>query len=206
MRIGRESDRLQKDSDAIDNIPLSTFPQPDDLSKLDTKDSYASISSSQDEAPFVPTIKSTRKWRTGVLICATCALVVFLINLVATIWTLTTHGIGLDGRQILFEGNCEAARKLNSGIHLLINVLSTILLSSSNYCMQCLSAATRQEINEAHAKGVWLDVGVPSFRNLRRIKRKRIVLWWLLGVSSLPLHLLFVCTALIFKGKTQRTK
>lgn len=79
---------------------------------------------------------------------------------------------------------------MNSYLHFAINLLSTILLSSSNYCMQCLSAPTRKEVNTAHAKGVWLDIGIPSMRNLRYIDRRRVILWGLLGLSSLPLHLL----------------
>lgn len=57
--------------------------------------------------------------------------------------------------------------------------------------MQCLSSPTRSEIDKAHGQGVWLDVGVPSVRNLRRLSTTRIVLWWLLAVSSVPLHLLY---------------
>lgn len=94
------------------------------------------------------------------------------------------------------EGNTNAVRgkpfdrpQIKTGLHLLINALSTILLNSSNYCMQCFSAPTRKELDKAHSKGKWLDTGVMSTRNLRHIATKRVVLWWLLGVSSLPLHL-----------------
>lgn len=38
---------------------------------------------------------------------------------------------------------------------------------------------------------IWLDIGVPSLRNLRRISTRRVVLWWLLALSSIPLHLLY---------------
>ncbi|KAH7392189.1 hypothetical protein DE146DRAFT_661877 [Phaeosphaeria sp. MPI-PUGE-AT-0046c] len=57
--------------------------------------------------------------------------------------------------------------------------------------MQCMTAPTRGEVDRAHAARRWLDIGVPSFRNLRRIGRDRLVLWLLLGLSSLPLHLLY---------------
>lgn len=57
--------------------------------------------------------------------------------------------------------------------------------------MQCLSSPTRNEIDNAHAQGVWLDVGVPSLRNLRRLSTTRVVLWYLLAISSIPLHLLY---------------
>jgi hypothetical protein len=116
--------------------------------------------------------------------------VVFLINLVITIWGSWNPKSGGDAG-ILYTGDCEKVRQLNVGIHVLINILSTVLLSGSNYCMQCLSAPTRKEIDEAHAKGVWLDVGIPSVRNLDMIKTQRFVLWLLLGFSSLPLHLFY---------------
>lgn len=100
-------------------------------------------------------------WRFGAINCAMSASVVFLINLIVTIWG------SVHSRQkgnVLYDGDCERVRQLNTGIHFLINTLSTILLSSSNYSMQCLSAPTRKEIDEAHAKRIWLDIGVPSIR------------------------------------------
>lgn len=57
--------------------------------------------------------------------------------------------------------------------------------------MQCLSAPTRKEIDRAHARGVWLDIGIPSVRNLRYISKRRVLIWALLGLSSLPLHLFY---------------
>jgi hypothetical protein len=75
-------------------------------------------------------------------------------------------------------------------IHLLINILSSLLLAASNYAMQCLSAPTRRDIEKHHSKGWWLDIGVPSFHNLRVIPWNRSVPWYLLMISSLPLHLL----------------
>ena len=76
-------------------------------------------------------------------------------------------------------------------MHVAINVLSTLLLGASNYSMQCLSSPTRREVDKAHSQGIWLDIGVPSVRNLRKLSTTRIVLWWLLAISSIPLHLLY---------------
>ncbi|KAF2463992.1 uncharacterized protein BDR25DRAFT_195847, partial [Lindgomyces ingoldianus] len=129
-------------------------------------------------------------WKFSVFACAISTLLVFAVNLAATIWAISRHGFGgAEGRQTLYEGNCVTAGKLNTGIHFVINTLSTILLGSSNYCMQCLSAPTRKEVDIAHSKRKWLDIGVLSTRNLRGIATKRVVFWWLLGISSLPLHL-----------------
>lgn len=76
-------------------------------------------------------------------------------------------------------------------LHLVINALSTLLLSASNYAMQCLSSLTRKEVEKGHRHYIWLDIDVPSVRNLRRISRGRATFWWLLGIPGIPLHLLY---------------
>lgn len=131
-----------------------------------------------------------RGYHIGVTLCAGLTGTVFLINLTLTIWALKTSGLNQDFG-IIQRGNCHHTRKLNLWLHLVINVLSTSLLSASNYCMQCLSSPTRQDIDKAHAQNKWLDIGVPSVRNLRGITWKRIILWCLLAVTSLPLHLMY---------------
>jgi hypothetical protein len=125
-------------------------------------------------------------WRFGALNFAVWSSVVFLVNLSLAIWATTKE------KNIFFEGNCDTVKRLNTGLHLLINVFSTVLLAGSNYCMQCMSAPTRSDIDHAHRlkPKSFLDIGVPSMRNLTKISRRRVVLWCLLGLSSLPLHLL----------------
>lgn len=82
-------------------------------------------------------------------------------------------------------------RAIDSGLHLIVNILSTILVTGSSYCMQILSAPTRSEINRAHLRGSWLDIGVFSFRNLTHIRKWRTVVWYLLAMSSTSLHLFY---------------
>ncbi|KAI9801518.1 MAG: hypothetical protein M1833_002750 [Piccolia ochrophora] len=96
------------------------------------------------------------------------------------------HGVGT-----LMEGDCDVVKRLDIWIHLLLNILSAMLLGASNYCMQRLSAPTRAELDRAHAKFVWLNVGIPSVKNLLHISRYRVFLWSLLGISSIPLHLMY---------------
>ncbi|KAI8722701.1 hypothetical protein NCS52_00414600 [Fusarium sp. LHS14.1] len=57
--------------------------------------------------------------------------------------------------------------------------------------MQCLTAPTRKDLQKAHNKGIWLDVGVQSIRNLKTIKGYRAFLWLLIAISSIPIHLLY---------------
>ena len=129
-------------------------------------------------------------YRFGMHICAGSAGTAVLINLTLTIWAWKSFGVH-DGFGTIQHGQCARTRKLSLWFHFAINVFGTALLSASNYIMQCLSFSTRQDIDKAHARNQWLDIGVPSIRNLRRITRNRIVLWWLLAFSSLPLHLMY---------------
>ena len=124
----------------------------------------------------------------GVMCCAWTSAVVLVINLTATIWGIKKFGI-LDGLGTLRVGDCNSTSRLGFWLHLIINGLSTLLLGASNYSMQCLSSPTRSEIDRAHRNCTWLDIGIPSVKNLRRISWSRIVLWWALAISSIPLHL-----------------
>ena len=123
-------------------------------------------------------------------VVGTTAVCIFNIVITAYVvaggWEAPQGGFGA-----LYQGSCETSRSLNVWIHLLVNALSTLLLGASNYCMQVLSAPTRDELVRAHAEQLWLHIGVPSLRNLRYIARDRAYLWFALFLSSVPLHLLF---------------
>ena len=135
-------------------------------------------------------LKKLEGYHFGVLCCAVITAVVFIINLVLTIWAVSTSGVQ-NGLGTLQDGSCKKITTLTFWAHLAINVLSTLLLGASNYSMQCLSSPTRREVDKAHGKGIWLDIGVPSVRNLRHLSIARVTLWWLLAISSIPLHLLY---------------
>lgn len=117
------------------------------------------------------------------------SVLVLIANLILTILPIskgsTTNGIGT-----IYEGDCGSIRKWNTVLHLGINILSTILLSASNFCMQLLVAPIRSEIDRAHGEQAWMDIGIPSLRNLGYINWKRKVVWVLLALSSGTLHLL----------------
>ena len=135
-------------------------------------------------------LKQLEGYRFGILCCVVLSGVVLVVNVTTTIWAVSNFRVQ-NGLGILQDGSCKRTRTLSTWIHLLINILSTLLQGASNYSMQCLSSPTRSEIDKAHNHGIWLDIGVPSVRNLRRLSMTRIILWWLLAVSSLPLHLLY---------------
>jgi hypothetical protein len=129
------------------------------------------------------------KWRRAILLGAFFCSLSLGANIAGAV-VANRSGVGKNGgRRTIFQGNCGHARELNTYIHLGINLLSTILFASSNYAMQCLSAPTRTEVDVAHTKRKWLDIGVLSFRNLTRIDPCRVLVWLLFVMSSLPLHL-----------------
>ncbi|RSL62691.1 hypothetical protein CEP53_004706 [Fusarium sp. AF-6] len=136
-------------------------------------------------------IASSRKrkfqsgWRFGLFAGATSCTVVFIVNLFALIWAVTRDKKNWVGQPILQEGPCSDMRFLNAGLHLIINALSSVLLAASNYGMQCISAPTRADVDKAHFKGGWLDIGVPSVHNLRHLPAKRVILYNSVVFSSL---------------------
>jgi hypothetical protein len=138
---------------------------------------------------------SSDAWKRGVQGCAAASIIVLALNASFLTWGLLRHGSDAfmsssAGSRTFYTGSCNKTRLLNTSIHLIINVLSTIILGASNYCMQCLSAPTREELDKIHRKKRWLDIGVLSVRNLLKTSKRRTLLWLLLGISSVPLHLL----------------
>lgn len=127
-------------------------------------------------------------WRRGILLGCISAFTVLVLNL--TITAIAARSPHHSGRATLFRGKCDTVGRANAVVHFFINIMSTVLLAASNYGMQCLCAPTRAEIDTFHLEGVWLDIGVMSFRNIRRIHWVKRLLWFILGLSSLPLHFL----------------
>ena len=126
----------------------------------------------------------------GFLVSCIVVGICLLFNMAFTIYAaMVDHAPG--GIGTLYNGNCDKAKSMDLWLHVGLNILGTALVGASNYNMQCLSSPTRDEIDLAHSRGTWLDIGVPSIRNLRYIHWKRTTLWLLLGISTLPLHLLW---------------
>jgi hypothetical protein len=122
--------------------------------------------------------------------CFATAFLVFITNLTLTLWAWISIGIEGDGVSTLFQGDCTMAKNLDTSLHVLINILSTLLLGASNMGLQLVAAPTRAEIAAAHSKGAWLDIGVPSYRNLRSVSKGSVIIWCCLAISSIPVHFL----------------
>lgn len=114
--------------------------------------------------------------------------IVLLINIVWTIVASYTYG-SQNGIGTIFTGDCGKSQLLNVYLHIAINILSTLLLGISNYCMQLISAPSREEIDRAHARKTWVDVGVPSARNVWKLNLSKKIIWCGFAITSATLHL-----------------
>lgn len=105
-------------------------------------------------------------------------LLAFLI-LAAAIVCLILAATGakmLGGESELKTGTCASVTRVNQGIHGAVNVLGFVLVAGGNYVFQVLSSPTRADVDASHAKRRWMDIGIPSLRNLRGISLARAVL------------------------------
>jgi hypothetical protein len=125
-------------------------------------------------------------WRSGIAGFTILASIVLILNISTLIWTATHLDDGYYAT--LAVGSYESILNLLGRVHFGINILSTALLAGSNYCMQCLSSPTRAEIDAAHARGSYLNIGTLSWRNILASRKRRICLLSLLTLSSVVIH------------------
>lgn len=102
----------------------------------------------------------------NILLAVACAITLLICLLVS----MSHDNSSLYGSTMMFLGSCSEAGRINMALHLLLNLLSSLVFASSNYFMQILNAPSRQEIDKAHLQLQSLDLGVPSLKNLRYSK------------------------------------
>jgi hypothetical protein len=146
--------------------------------------------------PRNPRAKTWRTWKSRrevvLWTCFSTIFAVFLINVVvlSISWFLRNDKTQDTYIRSVYIGDCNTVKRAGTVAHLVINLLSTLMLGASNLCMQLIASPSRKDIDRAHARSVWLDIGVPSLRNLRHIPRWRWAIWCVLAISSLPIHFL----------------
>lgn len=136
-------------------------------------------------------VPGRRGWRFGLYAGLYASIAVLLSNITLLFVAIFAQDGVINGIGTIAKGDMGKITRLSTAYHVFINILSTILLTSSNYAMQIICAPTRNEIDRAHGNGNWLEIGIMSLRNLRRIDRKRVLLWAILAFTSAPLHLFY---------------
>lgn len=114
---------------------------------------------------------------------------VLLANICLTIYGSVRYpSSGAVG--LIYEGSCDEVNTLSLWLHVLISVLSLLMLSASDYCMQLQVSPTRADVDKAHEKGDWIDVGLHTLRNVRYVGAWRRASWAILALTSIPINVL----------------
>lgn len=73
-------------------------------------------------------------WQSTLYLGSIASLMVLLFNTCFAVWAATKHtGSGSTG--VIFAGQCQKARNINTALHLVINILATLVLAASSYGM-----------------------------------------------------------------------
>ncbi|KAJ7934369.1 hypothetical protein B0H13DRAFT_1591673 [Mycena leptocephala] len=119
---------------------------------------------------------------------------VLVANVAGTAWAVVAFPPDRRGIGTFLLGDCTRVARISTALHVLLNVLSTLLLGAGSYCMQLLASPTRREADDAHTRGAALDIGVPSIKNLRHIDWRRVLGWSVIAVTATPLNLFWNST------------
>ncbi|KAK4679160.1 hypothetical protein QC764_201670 [Podospora pseudoanserina] len=141
-------------------------------------------------------------WRAGVAFNTLVGFVILIVGFICLILAISKASLlgGGGGRLAVFTGSCAAATRIDWGLHAVVNVFCVVLLAGAHYVFQVLSSPTREEVDEAHRKWQWLDIGVPSFRNLKFIGRVRVVLAVVVMGAAVVTQIMY--NAVIFTSQT----
>lgn len=134
-------------------------------------------------------------WIRGVLLCAYATIALLILNILAVSLSegLSSKYLSREGAyssKVIFTGRNTTVRRLNLGLGLAVNIISTAILGASNYCMQTLMAPTREILDSLHARNQWVQIDGSDFRKLFTMSRKRLILWVTLSITATPFHLL----------------
>lgn len=94
-----------------------------------------------DEERKISAVRESRepriaKWRRTLCLGSITSVIVLIINLTMVLWASlrkSEHGQSV----LALSNNCDRIKQLSTGVHLLINILSTLLLAASNFAMVC---------------------------------------------------------------------
>ncbi|KAJ0160204.1 hypothetical protein CTA2_8380 [Colletotrichum tanaceti] len=134
-------------------------------------------------------------WRAGIALNIVIGFFILIVAIVCLVLALVVVGM-IKGESRIFEDDCAAARQVKIGVFVAINVVTIVLLSAANYVFQVLSSPTRIEIEMAHDGRRWLDIGIPSFRNLRFVSKPRVVMTVIIMLAALGTQVIY--NAVIF--------
>ncbi|KAL2159688.1 hypothetical protein VTH06DRAFT_2257 [Thermothelomyces fergusii] len=138
-------------------------------------------------------------WRAGVTMNVVVMFVVLITGFVCLAVAISRASRG-EGTSAIFTGDCGTARAMEWGLHAVINVFAAVMVAAANYTFQVLSSPTRDEVNAAHWNRDWFEIGIPSLRNLRHIRRRRALLAIVVLATALVTPVMY--NAVVFVSST----
>lgn len=105
-------------------------------------------------------------------------LLAFLVLLPAVVCLAIASAKGHVGLEdsAFMDGSPRKVRDVGRGIQAAVNIFAVMLIAGGNYVVQIFASPTRAEVGNAHEKRKWLDIGVPTLRNLGGISKTRAIL------------------------------
>ncbi|KAF5721345.1 hypothetical protein FMUND_3655 [Fusarium mundagurra] len=122
-----------------------------------------------------PTRSLMTGWRAGVAANMVLAFLI-LVASVACLALASAQGHMSTWESLLMEGSSTTVEGIARGILAAVNVFAIILVAGANYVVQILNSPTRAEVDNAHSTLKWLDIGIPSLRNMSLISSTRATL------------------------------
>lgn len=135
---------------------------------------------------FLPT-----GWRRTAIVNITLAYLCDVVLSILLAVSVSRPNASLTSSTIIFNGDCGLSTALNLLLHLFINIISGVILASSNFFMQVLNSPSRKEIDKVHRWLRSVDIGVPSLKNLRHVSYFKLTSWIIFAITSIPIHLFF---------------
>ncbi|OJD27458.1 hypothetical protein ACJ73_01148 [Blastomyces percursus] len=191
-RVSDETELMYKET--TDTLPGS-ITAPSNSFYSDMKTAYAGRQNPSEPETSVGKAQHKRKWIRGALICAYSACFVLLVNAIITLVAIIRAYGEYGSMELMFapvyKGKCSISKNWVTGLHFLINCLCAVTLATSSYCMQCLASPSRADTDRAHNQGRWLEIGTASISNFRFVGYRRLGLWLVLLLTSLPIHIIY---------------
>ncbi|KIL96264.1 hypothetical protein FAVG1_01008 [Fusarium avenaceum] len=117
----------------------------------------------------------TTGWRAGIAVNMFLAFLILVASVTCLILA-SVKGHMSTWESSLMEGSSMTVDGIARGVGAAVNLLAIVLIAGANYVVQILNSPTRAEIDNAHTSFKWLDVGIPSLRNLSLISSTRATL------------------------------
>ena len=126
----------------------------------------------------------------GSHLCLLLVILVLILNLIFIIWGSVAHLEREEGLVVVHRGTCSWTKKVNSVLHIVINILASTLLGASSFMMQRLAAPTRDDVDRTHQKYQSVSIGSLSCDCFSYMSKRNLMIFFILWTSSIPIHLL----------------